>query len=81
MNGQKKRILKYIKEHGSITQKEAVYLGCWRLGARIYDLKAEPYNIPIITTLETVQSTDGSTARIARYMFQKGYKLPEKYYK
>lgn len=75
MSGQKKRILKYMKEHGSITQKEAVYLGCWRLGARIFDLKAQGF--PIITIIETVQSTDGSTARIARYKFKNGYKLPD----
>lgn len=34
------QILKHLQEHGSITAKEADQLyGCWRLSARIYDLR------------------------------------------
>lgn len=34
------KVLKYMKEHGSITQREAVYhLNVFRLSARISDLR------------------------------------------
>lgn len=35
------RILRHLQDYGSITQAEAVAeYGCYRLGARIFDLKA-----------------------------------------
>lgn len=35
------RILRHLQDYGSITQAEAVTeYGCYRLGARIWDLKA-----------------------------------------
>lgn len=42
---QKAMILRFMQENGSITQIEAAELGCWRLGARIWDLKADGYDI------------------------------------
>lgn len=40
------RILRHLQDYGSITQAEAVTeYGCYRLGARIWDLKAQ--GIPI----------------------------------
>lgn len=37
---QRNKILEYMKIHGSITQAEAVSeLHCYRLGARIFELK------------------------------------------
>ena len=43
---QAERVLKYMRDFGSITQLEAMKdLGCMRLGARVYDLKREGYNI------------------------------------
>lgn len=37
---QAKDILRYMREHGSITQVEAAHeIGCYKLPARIYDLK------------------------------------------
>lgn len=43
---QTERILMYMRDFGSITQLEAMRdLGCMRLGARVYDLKREGYNI------------------------------------
>lgn len=43
---QKEMILRYLQENGSITQAEAVTeIGCYRLGARIWDLKADGYDI------------------------------------
>ena len=60
------RILNYMKRHeNGITQREAIYLGCYRLSARIHDMKAEGHIIA--TDMISVKSTDGSTARIARY--------------
>ena len=42
---QAERVLKYMRDFGSITQLEAMQdLGCMRLGARVYDLKREGYN-------------------------------------
>lgn len=72
---QRDRILKYMEEHGSITQREAIYLGCYRLSARIFNMRAE--GIPVITDYIDVQSTDGSKARIASYRLGKGYKKNE----
>lgn len=38
------RILRHLQDYGSITQAEAVTeYGCYRLGARIWDLKAQGY--------------------------------------
>jgi hypothetical protein len=43
---QKDRILYYLRRFGSITPVEAFSeLGCYRLGARIYDLRADGYDI------------------------------------
>ena len=43
---QTERILKHLKRGSEISQKEAVELfGCYRLAARIYDLKCDGHNI------------------------------------
>lgn len=40
------RILQYMEKHGSINQKQAmIYIGCYRLAARIADLRAAGYKI------------------------------------
>ena len=62
---QEQKILEYINEHGSITQRDAVMLGCYRLSARIFDLKKMGY--VIVTAMETVPTVDGNTATIGRY--------------
>ena len=60
------RILNYMKRHeNGITQREAIYLGCYRLSARIWDMKKAGH--VIATEVVEVPSTDGSIARIARY--------------
>lgn len=59
------RILNYMRSHDGITQREAIYLGCYRLGARVFDLREDGYIID--TEMISVKSTDGSTARIAKY--------------
>lgn len=54
-------ILNHLKKHGTITPMEALNLfGCFRLGARIWDLRDEGYDI----TTEN-ETTNGKT--YARY--------------
>ncbi|MBR5874517.1 MAG: hypothetical protein IKY90_07295 [Oscillospiraceae bacterium] len=44
----KQQILKHLQKHGSITPLEALQLyGCFRLGARVCDLRKEKH--PILT--------------------------------
>ena len=43
---QKKKVLEYMQEHGSITPMEALkHIGSFRLGARIFDLKGDGHDI------------------------------------
>ena len=62
----KNRVLDYLREHGSITPLEALNsFGCYRLGARVWDLRHDGHNI----TTEMVEDKDqhGEPARFARY--------------
>ena len=65
-------ILKHILEHGSITQKEAEKKPIYsrRLGARTYDLRNEPYNVPIETEMVYVKRRKKSIPH-ARYFLKK----------
>ena len=55
---QAESVLEYIKKNGSIDPLRAFTdLGILRLGARIFDLRAEGH--PIITTLRTKESQNG----------------------
>ncbi len=59
-------ILTYMREHGAITQAEAAEkLGCWRLGARIWDLKSRGHNIR--REMVTERNRFGNPVRYARY--------------
>ena len=63
---QAERVLKYMRDFGSITQLEAMKdLGCMRLGARVYDLKREGYNIR--RDMETSKNRYGEDTSYARY--------------
>ena len=63
---QSEQILSYIKEKGSITQKDAYReFDCMRLAAQIYILKRQ--GVPIKSTLETSRNRYGRTTRYARY--------------
>lgn len=42
---QKQKLLAYLKTGNSINQPEAVTIGIWRLGARVFELRREGYNI------------------------------------
>ena len=63
------RILDYIKSTGSITQREAISLGIYRLASRINDLKAA--GIRIDTERILVKNCDGTSSSIARYSLRK----------
>ena len=42
INGNKEKIIEYIRKHGSITNAEAVHkLGIYRLSARIFEMKKD----------------------------------------
>lgn len=63
---QKALILEYMEEHGSITPLEAErHIGCMRLGARIWDLRHDGYDI--ISELVVVETRGGGRATVARY--------------
>ena len=66
---QLEKIINYIDEHGSITQREALnFCGCGRLASRICDLKQADYKIK--TELIKVKNADGSTSRVACYSWE-----------
>ena len=58
-----------MQEHGSLTQRDAIRLGCYRLSARIHDLRRGGKEIE--STILTVKNADGSTANIASYSIKK----------
>lgn len=60
------RVLDYLKQNGSISQKEASEdLGCYRLAARIADLKER--GIVIRRAIEEGVNRFGQKTRYARY--------------
>lgn len=60
------RLLDYLREHKAITQREAINeLGCYRLGARIWELKHDGH--PIKREMITVKDRWGEETRIASY--------------
>lgn len=63
---QNEMILEHLKKHGSITQTEAIRdMGCYRLGARVYDLRRSGHNITRI--MEKSTNRYGVTVSYARY--------------
>lgn len=65
------RILRHLRDYGSITQAEAMTeYGCYRLGARIFDLKNQGYEITGVT--ECVKTRYGETCHIKRYRLEDG---------
>lgn len=64
-------ILAYLREHGSISQLEAAQeLGCWRLGARIWDLRHEGHAIN--REMVTRRNRFGTAVSFAKYSLQEG---------
>lgn len=63
---QNERVLKHIREHGSITAAEAVSkYGIYRLAARVSDLRKQGYNI--VGKREAVLNRYEETCYIKRY--------------
>ena len=63
---QAQMILNYIEKHGSISQKESAdHLGCYRLSARIYDLKHSGHKFKKV--METGLNRFGQKETHARY--------------
>lgn len=67
---QQAQILEYLKSHRGISQAEAIdAFGCYRLGARIYDLKDRGYKVDVI--MEDGVNRFGRPTRYARYFVTK----------
>lgn len=64
------RILRHLQDYGSITQAEAVTeYGCYRLGARIWDLKAQ--GVPIRSERVTGKNRYDEPVSFSRYSIVK----------
>ena len=62
---QRDDVLEFIKANGSITQRDANFIGCYRLSARIHEMIKE--GKPIITVMENGIKANGKPDRYARY--------------
>lgn len=59
-------IILYVRDNGSITTKQAMEdLGCFRLSARVYEIKA--VGITVNKEMVTVKNRNGEDCRVARY--------------
>ena len=66
---QKEKILQYLKDHGTITTREAfVNLGVTRLASRIWDLRNDGYNV--IREMISVKNRDGEKCAVAQYRLE-----------
>lgn len=66
---QKERVLDYMKKFGGITEREASRkIAVDRLGARIYDLKEEEYEI--VSEWITSKNRYGQKVRFKKYMLK-----------
>ena len=69
MESQCDKILRHMRDFGSITQAEATAeYGCYRLAARIADLRKRGYAIS--STPETSTNRYGEPVRFARYTME-----------
>lgn len=65
------RVLEWMKEHGSITSKEAIdNLGDTRLSGKIFTLKEKGY--PIYSTTEQGEDRFGTKTHWSRYFLADG---------
>lgn len=63
------KIVNYINEHGSITDRQADRrIGVGRLASRIFDMKQAGYRVK--TERIRVRNRDGSFSHIARYSWE-----------
>lgn len=69
---QNQKILRYMKQYGSITPLDALQeFGCMRLAARISDLRRMGVRIKARTTASVNQY--GEVVHFARYTLEKSY--------
>ncbi len=68
MKSQNEKILGFLKEHKTITQRDAIKLGCYRLSARIHDLR--DMGEPITCEMIKVKNSDGSHSFIGQYRLE-----------
>lgn len=61
---QQQRVINYMRSYGEITQREAFFLGIYRLSAVIYEIKK---SMPIRSEWRMVTNADGSKSRVAFY--------------
>lgn len=74
---QNEKILKYIKDFGSITSLQAFTdLGCTRLSGRIYDLQKEGYRF--YKRFETGKNRYNENVSYVRYFLKEPQKGDEK---
>lgn len=67
MTTQNERILRHLRDHGSITSLEAfAEYGITRLSARIFDLRHDGHKI--LSFVETAKNRYGEPVRYYRYM-------------
>lgn len=67
-------VIKFIRDNGSITTKQAMEsLGVFRLASRISEMKA--VGIPVEREMVTVYNRKGEACRVARYSIPGG--VPE----
>lgn len=67
---QQNQILEYLKSHRGISQAEAIdAFGCYRLGARVFDLKKKGYKVEVL--MEDGVNRFGRHTRYARYFVTK----------
>lgn len=63
---QNERILRHMRDYGSITQADAATeYGCYRLSARIFELRKAGY--PIVKETVTGKNRYGESTNYARY--------------
>lgn len=68
---QRDKILRYMQNFGSISQMEAVQqFGCYRLGARIHELKKQ--GVGISREMEHTRNRYGEPVSFARYRLEEG---------
>lgn len=61
---QQRMIINYMRSYGEITQREAFFMGVYRLSAVIYEIKK---SMPIRSEWRVVTNIDGSKSRVAFY--------------
>lgn len=64
------KILRFLEIHGTITQRQAINYGIYRLASRIHDLKEQ--GIGIKTEMRKVRNADGSHSYVAFYSLEEG---------